>query len=67
MVYSPVSAMRTSSRCCLGESLGCLAELAFRPGHGHALSGSHPQQVDFEFGEGGEDVEDILPMGPVGS
>jgi hypothetical protein len=24
IVYSPVPAMRTSSRCCFGESFGCL-------------------------------------------
>ena len=66
MVYSPVPGVRTSSRCCLAELGLFAAELAF------ALARAmpclvHPQQADFEFGEGGDDVEDILPMGSVGS
>jgi len=27
-------------------------------GHGNALTGAHPQQVDFELGERGQDVEE---------
>jgi hypothetical protein len=41
--------------------------LPLRLGHGHALADAHPQQVDLELGEGGEDVENILPIGSVGS
>jgi hypothetical protein len=64
MVYSPVLAIRTSSRCCLGESLGCLPrQLAVRASYGHAFAGAHPEQIDFEFGEGGEDVEEHLAHG----
>jgi len=61
MVYSPVAAIRASSRCCLADSLGLFAaQLAFGAGDGHALAGPHPQQVDFELGEGGQDVEEHL-------
>jgi len=30
------------------------------PCDGHAFAGTHAQQVDFEFGEGGQDVEEHL-------
>ena len=36
------------------------AQLALRAGDGHALAGAHPQQVDLELGEGGQDVEEHL-------
>lgn len=35
-------------------------ELAFCSGDGHAFAGSHAEEVDFELGEGGEDVEEHL-------
>jgi hypothetical protein len=45
----------------LGGELGLAApEPAFGSGDGHAFAGAHPQQVDFEVGEGGEDVEEHL-------
>src|SRR5258706_286819 len=35
--------------------------------HGHALAGAEPEEVDLEFGEGGEDVEEHFAHGSVGS
>jgi hypothetical protein len=35
-------------------------ELASGTSHGHAFPGPHAQQVDLEFGEGGEDIEKHL-------
>ena len=36
-------------------------------GDGHVLAGSHADEIAFELGEGGEDIEDIFPMGSPGS
>src|SRR5271166_520221 len=64
MVYSPVACMRVSSACWRGCEFGLLAfELAFGAGDGHAFAGAEPEQVDFEFGEGGQDVEEHLAEG----
>ena len=42
-----------------GAGLGLFAfELAVGAGDRHPFAGAHPQQVDFELGEGGEDIED---------
>jgi hypothetical protein len=38
-------------------------ELSLGSGHGRALAGTHPQQVDLEFGERGEDVEEHFAHG----
>ena len=38
-------------------------ELALGAGDGHAFAGAEPEQVDFEFGEGGQDVEEHLAEG----
>jgi len=35
-------------------------QLALRSRNGHAFSGAHAEQVDFEFGKGGKDVEEHL-------
>jgi hypothetical protein len=41
--------------------LGLLAlEFPVGAGDRHPFAGAHPQQVDLEFGEGGEDVEERL-------
>ena len=37
------------------------AQPALRPRDRHALPGPHPQQIDLELGEDGEDVEEHLP------
>jgi hypothetical protein len=64
MVYSPVACMRVSSACWREVSSGCLPRsLPFGAGDGHAFAGSEPEQVDFEFGEGGQDVEEHLTEG----
>src|SRR5271165_6938364 len=64
MVYSPVACMRVSSACWRGCEFGLLAfELAFGAGDGHAFAGAEPEQVDLEFGEGGQDVEEHLAEG----
>jgi len=42
-------------------------KFSFRAGNGHSLTGAHADQVGFELGEGGKDVENILPIGSVGS
>jgi len=39
---------------------GLPRSLPLAQGHGHAFPGPHPQQVDLELGEGGEDVEEHL-------
>jgi hypothetical protein len=42
-----------------GAEFGLLAaQLSLGLGHGNALTGAHPQQVDFELGERGQDVEE---------
>jgi hypothetical protein len=51
-----------------GGELGLLAaQLAFGAGDGHAFAGAEPEQVDFEFGEGGQDVEEQLAERSAGS
>jgi hypothetical protein len=42
-------------------------EVAFRASNGHSFAGACAQQVDFEFGEGGEDAEEHLSIVSVGS
>ena len=61
MEYSPVACMRQSSRCCLVGQFGLLAA-QFPPGagDGHALAGAHADEIGFELGEGGEDIEEQL-------
>jgi hypothetical protein len=47
-----------------GRQLGLLAfELSLRASDGHALVGAEPEQVDFEFGERSQDVEEHLAEG----
>jgi hypothetical protein len=41
-------------------------QLALGPGDGHSFTGAHPDQVDLELGERGEDVEEQLPHRAVG-
>jgi len=36
------------------------AQLPAGSGHGHPFTGAHPQQVDLELGERGQDVEEQL-------
>ena len=46
--------------------MGCLPAqlaLALGTGDGHAFAGAELEQVDFEFGEGGQDVEEHLAEG----
>jgi hypothetical protein len=43
-----------------GECRLLAAELALGTGDGHALASLHPQQIDLELGEGGQDVEEHL-------
>ena len=51
----------------LGE-LGLLAaQLAPRPSDRYALARAQADQVGLELGEGGQDVKNSLPIGPVGS
>src|SRR5437868_7686800 len=46
------------------RQLGLLAaELALGPGDSHALTGSHPQQIHFEFSEHGQHIEEHLGHG----
>ncbi len=61
MVYSPVPAIRTSSRCCLGESLGRLPRSL--PWPRPCLRGCASGAGRLEFGEGDEDVEEHLAHG----
>jgi hypothetical protein len=52
----------------LGAELGLFAaQLALVAGDCHPFAGSHPEQVDFELCEGGQDVEEHLPIGSAGS
>jgi hypothetical protein len=51
--------MRRSSMRCLGVGWRP-RRAAFGAGHGQALSGTHAQQIDFELGEGSQDVEEHL-------
>ena len=57
--------MRQSSRCCRSDSLGCLPRNFPPPGagDGHALAGAHADEIGFELGEGGEDIEEQLSHG----
>ena len=64
MEYSPVACMRRNSRCCLSDSLSCLPRnFPLGAGDAHALAGSHPDEIGFELGEGGEDIEEHLSHG----
>ena len=64
MEYSPVACMRQSSRCCRSDSLGCLPRnVSPGAGDGHALAGAHANEIGFELGEGGEDIEEHLSHG----
>ena len=56
--------MRQSSRCCLVGQFGLLAA-QFPPGagDGHALAGAQADEIGFELGEGGEDIEEHLSHG----
>jgi hypothetical protein len=68
MAYSPVACNAPQLGALLARELGlAAAEAAFGAGHGHALAGAHPQQVDVELDKGGQDVENILPIGSCGS
>ena len=62
MEYAPVACMRQSSRCCRTVRAACRA---FPPGagDGHALAGAHADEIGFELGEGGEDIEEQLSHG----
>ncbi len=61
MEYSPVACMRQSSRCCLSDCLGCLPRnFPLGAGDGHALAGTHADEIGFGLGEGGEDIEEHL-------
>ena len=60
MEYSPVACMRQSSRCCRSDSLGCLPR-NFPPGAGDGHA--HADEIGFELGEGGEDIEEQLSHG----
>ncbi|GAA3740183.1 hypothetical protein HDA32_002666 [Spinactinospora alkalitolerans] len=52
----PRTAIVTGSTL-LGAELGLpAAQLALGASDGHAFAGAHPQEVDFELGEGGQDV-----------
>ena len=67
MVYSPVACMRVSSACWRGVSLGCLPRsLPLARATAMPSRGAEPEQVDFEFGEGGQDVEEHLAEGVAG-
>jgi hypothetical protein len=47
-----------------GRELGLFAlKFAFGAGDGHSSAGAEPEQVDFEFREGGQDVEEHLAEG----
>ena len=65
MEYSPVACLRQSSRCCLSDSLGCLPRnfSLVRAMAMHALAGAHADEIGFELGEGGEDIEEQLSHG----
>ena len=68
MEYWPVVCKRQSSRCCRSDSLGLFAaRFPLGAGDGHALAGTHADEIGFELGEGGEDIEEHLSMGSFGS
>jgi hypothetical protein len=59
MECSPAWWSWTRWACWRGGELGRLAaQFAAGAGDGHAFAGAHPQQVDLELGEGGQDVEE---------
>ena len=61
MEYSPVACMRQSSRCCPSDSSGLLAvQFPLGAGDGDALAGAQADEIGFEFGEGGKDIEEQL-------
>ena len=44
------------------DSLGCLPRNSPpSAGDGHTLAGAHADEIGFELGEGGEDIEEQLP------
>ena len=61
MEYSPVACMLQSSRCCLSDSFGCLPR-NFPLARAMAMPSRvpHADEIGFELGEGGEDVEEHL-------
>ena len=64
MEYSPVACMRQSSRCCRSESLGCLPR-NFPLARAMAMPSrcAYADEIGFELGEGGEDIEEHLSHG----
>ena len=64
MEYSPVACMRQSSRCCLSDSLGCLPR-NFPLARAMAMPSRvrMRDEIGFELGEGGEDIEEQLSHG----
>ena len=60
--------MRRSSPRRMADSFRLAAlEAALRAGDCHAFACPHAEEVDFDFGEGGEVLKNILPIGSVGS
>ncbi len=60
--YSPVSCIRQSSFCCYSDSFGCFPRsLPFAFAIAMPSAGAHRDEVRFEFGEGGNDVEEHFP------
>ena len=64
MEYSPVARMHAAE---FPLSLGQFGRLAAQcppgAGDGHALAGAHADEIGFELGEGGEDIEEQLSHG----
>ena len=53
--------MRQSSRCCLSDNLGCLpCNFPLARTMAIALAVAHADEIGFELGEGGEDIEEHL-------
>ena len=67
MEYSPVACMRQSEFPLLSVGQFGLLAAQFPPGagDGHALAGAHlvADEIGFELGEGGEDIEEQLSHG----
>ena len=64
MEYSPVHCMRQSSRCCLSDSLDCLPRnFSLVRAMAMPSPGAHADEIGFELGEGGEDMEEQLSHG----
>ena len=60
MEYSPSACMRQSSRCCLWTVWAACRAIPPGVGDGHTLAGTHADEIGFELGEGGEDIEEHL-------